>query len=226
MKTQTWSRSMKSIARYLFILLGILALSSCSAGDRAASSSCAIERHVTIDVTDARPREVFDQLSKQLNCKITIFPFFLHTVTVHMKNVRASDILVAVIPQLDAKWIYNVGGQLSVMPLTPIDKRANKAREETFRQLAEMNRKFETHLPEGMVFIDVPMETVLDEISNVSGLEITPMEGEADRLVTVDVSGNTVDKALETIVRYVDGEGSVVVKTWNGYAQRRLVDKP
>jgi hypothetical protein len=219
MNTQIQSTSMKPMIRFIFILFAILVLSSCSSGDRTASTSCSIGERVTIDVTDARPREVFDLLSKQLNCKITVYPFFMHTVTVHMENVRASEILVAVIPQLDAKWIYNVDGRLSIMPLTPTDKRRANAWEET-------NRKFETRLPEGMVFENVPMSTVLAEISNASGLELTPMEGEGDRLVTIDVSGMTVQDALEAVVRDVDGEGHVVVKTWNGYAQRGIVDRP
>jgi hypothetical protein len=89
-----------------------------------------------------------------------------------------------------------------------------------------METKFETRLPEGMVFENVPMSAVLEEISKASGLELTPMEGEGDRLVTVDVGGMTVTEAIKAIVLYVDGEGHVVVKTWNGYAQRGIVDRP
>jgi len=219
MNTQTRSKPMDKTILFFFILFVVLVLSSCSSGDQAASTSCSIDKRVTIDVTDASPREVFDQLSEQLNCKITVYPFFMHRVTVHMENARASEILIAVCSQLDAKWIYNVGGRLSIMPLTSIDKKRANAWEET-------NRKFETHLPEGMVFENVPMSTVLEEISNASGLELTPMEGEGDRLVTIDVSGMTVQDALEAVVRYVDGEGHVVFKTWNGYAQRGIVDRP
>jgi hypothetical protein len=190
---------------FLFVLLVALALSSCSTGDRAASTSCSIDKLVTIDVTDARPREVFDLLSKELNCKITVYPFFMHTVTVHMKNVRASEILVAVIPQLDAKYIYNVGRRLSIMPLTPSDKsRAHF--------LEERNRILQSRLPEGMTFEDVPLSSVLKEISKVSGLDITPWKDEGDRRVTVDVSGMTVDEALKAVVLYVDGEGAVLIE--------------
>ena len=110
MNTQTRSKSTDKTILFFFILFAVLVLSSCSSGDRAASTSCDINKRVTIDVTDARPREVFDQLSDQLNCKITFYPFFMRTVTVHMENVRASDVIVAVCQQLDAKWIYNVGG--------------------------------------------------------------------------------------------------------------------
>ena len=222
MNTQTLSKSMKPMIRFFFILFAILVLTSCSSGDQAYSTSCSIGKRVTIDVTDARPREVFDQLSEQLNCKITVYPFFMHTVTVHMKNAKASDIIVAICPQLHAKWIYNVDGRLSIMPLTRIDT----LRAHAWEEFEEMNRKFETRLPEGMVFENVLMSAVLEEISKASGLELTPMEGEGDRLVSVDVSGMTVQDALEAVVRDVDGEGHVVVKTWNGYAQRGIVDRP
>ena len=226
MKTQTRSKFMDKRILFFSILLAVLVLSSCSSGDREASTSCSINKRVSIDVTDSRPRKAFDQLSKELNCKITVYPFFMHTVTVHMKNVRASEIIVALTQQLNAKYVYNVGERLSVMPLTPIDKWRAHYWEEFNREFAEMNRKFETRLPEGMVFEKVTMSTVLKEISNASSLEITPMQGEGDRLVTVDVSGMIVQDALEIVVRNVDGEGHVMVKTWNGYAQRGIVDRP
>jgi hypothetical protein len=222
MNTQTRSKSMERIIRFLFILFAILALSSCIYGDRAASSSCSLGKRVTIDVTDARPREFFDQFSKELNCKITVYPFFMHTITVHMENVRASEILVAVCPQLDAKWIYNVGGQLSIMPLTARDKRNIQAQEEWWK-------KFEILLPQGMVFEEASVSSVLAEISAASGLEITPWEGEGDQKVTLDISGMTVNEALKAVVRQIeDCEGVVLIKSWDGHStsQYRLVDKP
>jgi hypothetical protein len=190
---------------FVFILLAVLVLSSCSSGDRAASASCSIGKSVTIDVTDARPREVFDQLSNQLNCRITYYPFFMRTVTVHMENVRASEVIVAVCQQLDAKWIYNVDRRLSIMPLTPIDKTRTHAWE-------ERNRILQSRLPEGMTFEDVPLSSVLEEISKASGLTIMPWKEEGDRKVTIDVSGMTVDEALKAVVLYVDGEGAVLIE--------------
>ena len=225
MNTQTRSKSTNKMIRFLFALFTILVLSSCSYGDRADGSSCFIGGRVTIDVTDARPRQVFDLLADELNCQITAYPFFTQTVTVHMENAPLSEVFAVILPQLDAKYIYDVGGRLSIMPLTPIDKWVAHTREESNRQWEELNRKFETRLPEGMVFENVPMSIVLEEISTASGLELTPMEGEGDRLVTVDVSCMTVQDALEAIVLFVNGEGHVVVKTWNGYAQRGVVDR-
>jgi len=221
MNTQINSKPKKKTIQSIFILLAVLVLSSCSSGDQADSSSCPIGTSVSIDVTDARPREVFDQLSDQLNCKITYYPFFTRTITVHMQNVRASDVIVTVCQQLDAKWIYNVGERLSIMPLTARDKRNIQAQEEWWK-------KFEIILPQGMVFEEASVSSVLAEISVASGLEITAWEGEGDQKVSVDISGMTVNKALEAVVRQIeDCEGVVLVKSWDGHStsQYRLVDR-
>jgi hypothetical protein len=221
MNTQTRSKSIEKMIPILFTLLAILVLSSCSTGDQADSTSCSIGNRVTIDVTDARPREVFDQLSNQLNCRITVYPFFSRTVTVHMKNAMASDIIVAVCQQLGAKWIYNVGGRLSIMPLTARDKMNIQAQEEWWK-------KFKVILPQGMRFEEASVSSVLADISAASGLEITPWEGEGNQKVTLDISGMTVNEALEAVVRQIDDcEGVVLVKSWDGHStsQYRLVDK-
>jgi len=77
---------------------------------------------------------------------------------------------------------------------------------------AERNRMLQSSLPEGMSFEEVPLSTVLEEISKASGLVIKPWEDEGDRKVTIDVSGMTVDEALKAVVRYVDGEGAVLIE--------------
>jgi hypothetical protein len=76
----------------------------------------------------------------------------------------------------------------------------------------ERNRILQSRLPEGMSFEEVPLSTVLEEISKASGLVIKPREGEGDRKVTIDVSGETVDDALKAVVLYVDGEGAVLIR--------------
>ena len=76
----------------------------------------------------------------------------------------------------------------------------------------ERNRKLQSRLPEGMSFEEVPLSTVLEEISEASGLDIKPWEDEGDRKVTVDVSGMTVNDALKAVVLYVDGDGAVLIK--------------
>ena len=76
----------------------------------------------------------------------------------------------------------------------------------------ERNKILQSRLPEGMSFEEVPLSTVLEEISKASGLVIKPWEDEGDRKVTIDVSGMTVDEALKAVVRYVDGEGAVLIE--------------
>ena len=76
----------------------------------------------------------------------------------------------------------------------------------------ERNTRLQSHLPEGMSFEEVPLSTVLEEISKASGLVIKPWEDEDDRKVTINVSGMTVDEALKAVVRYVDGEGAVLIE--------------
>jgi len=76
----------------------------------------------------------------------------------------------------------------------------------------ERNTRLQSHLPEGMSFEEVPLSTVLEEISKASGLVIKPWEDEGDRKVTINVSGMTVDEALKAVVLYVDGEGAVLIE--------------
>jgi len=214
MKTRKYSARMKlnKGIGFLLVFLAALALSSCSSGDQADSTSCPIGTSVSIDVTDARPQEIFDLLSDQLDCRITVYPFFMHRVTVHMQKVPASDVIDSVCQQLDAKWIYNEGEQLSIKPLSIIDKIRAKQGEEFNQMMAERRMILQSQVPDGTSFEAVPLSTVLEEISEVSGLTIKPWEDEGDRLVSMDVSGMSVEEALKALVLYVDGEGAVLIE--------------
>ena len=78
--------------------------------------------------------------------------------------------------------------------------------------MEERRRILQSRLPVGMTFEDVPLSSVLEEISKASGLTIMPWKEEGDRKVTIDMSGMTVDEALKAVVLYVDGEGAVVIR--------------
>jgi len=97
----------------------------------------------------------------------------------------------------------------AVLALSSCSTINNKMRDNYW---AERNRMLQSRLPEGMSFEEVPLSTVLEEISKASGLVIKPWEDEGDRKVTIDVSGMTVDEALKAVVRYVDGEGAVLIE--------------
>jgi hypothetical protein len=97
----------------------------------------------------------------------------------------------------------------AVLALSSCSTINNKMRDNYW---AERNRMLQSRLPEGMSFEEVPLSTVLEEISKASGLVIKPWEDEGDRKVTINVSGMTVDEALKAVVRYVDGEGAVLIE--------------
>jgi len=172
--------------------------------------------HVTIDVSDASPQSVFDQIAREQNCAIMVNPVVRDSITLHMKNATVSEILAAICQQIDCKYTYD-GTRLNISPVTLIDKIKMQARERQRLAQEEHFNKFEVRLPEGMSFTDVPLNSVLEEISKASGLEITPWKDEGNHMVTMDVSGMTVTEALKAVVRYVGGEGAVMVKLWYGY---------
>jgi len=101
---------------------------------------------------------------------------------------------------------------LTIMPSTIIDKWHAQRWEDFNKNMAERERILQSRLPDGMTFKDVPLSTVLEEISKVSGLTIKPWKDEGDRKVTIDISGMTVDDALKAVVLYVDGEGAVLIE--------------
>jgi hypothetical protein len=202
---------MKQVIRSFLGICTVLLLVACSYINQANKSSCSVDigRQVTIDVTNASPQSVFDQIAREQNCPITVSPFVRDTVTLHMKNAAVTEILAAVCQQIDCKYTFD-GKHLTISPLTLFDKVRINAQEEHFK-------KFEGRLPDSMRFEDIPLSSVLEEISKASGLDITPWKDEGDRKVTMDVSGMTVTEALKAVVHYIDGEGAVMVKLWYGF---------
>jgi hypothetical protein len=181
---------------------------------------------VSIDVGSVDPKVVFDQLAREAGCAITVRPGVRGDVTLKMQSATVTEVLAAVCEQIECKYTYD-GTRLTISRRTFIDDLKMRARERDTQALLEWVRQFDVRLPEGMSYEAATVSSVLAEISTESGLEITPWEGEGDQRITIDVSGMTVDEALEAIVRQVGGEGSVMVKTWNGgRAEHRLVDKP
>jgi hypothetical protein len=213
MNNQTRSKSIEKMIQLLFIVLAVLVLPSCSPRDQADKSSCSVnmDMRVTIDVTNVKPQVVFDQLARELDCAISVSPFIWKHVTLQVENATISEVLARVCSQIGCKYILNEN-HLAIKPLTIIDKMRAKQWEEFNRMMEERNRILQSRLPEGMTFEDVPLSSVLDEISKVSGLEIKSWKDEGDRKVTLDVSSMTIDEAIKAVLLYVDGEGAVLIR--------------
>jgi hypothetical protein len=214
----------------LFFILAVLALSSCSSNARAAGSSCYVDMgmRVTIDVTNVKPQSVFDQLAREPDCAITVSPFIRKHVTLDVENATVAEVLSIVCPQIGCKWILNAN-HLTIRPYTFIDKWQDHQWEELNKKIEERNRKLQSRLCESMVFEDVPLSSVLKEISKATGLRIKPWKDEGDRIVTIDVGGMTADEALKAIIRSVDGEGVVLIKSGgflSSYSQYWMWDYP
>lgn len=212
MNTQIRSRHnfMIRFVGYLFFLLVVLALSSCSSKAKAEGSSCYIDMgmRVTINVTDVKLQVVTDQLAAKPDCAITVSPFIRKHVTLHVENATVSEVIGILCPQIRCKWILNEN-HLTIRPYTIIDKwQDNK-----WVELEQQRTILQSLLPKCMVFENVPLSAVLKEISKACGLTITAWEDEGNRMVTMDVSGMTVDEALKAVIRYVDGEGAVLIKS-------------
>jgi hypothetical protein len=206
MNIQIISKSMKKILGYLLVLLAILTLSACTSQVKAAGSSCNIDMgmRVTIDVTDVKPRVLFDLLARELGCDIPVSPFIWKHVTLHVENATVAEVISSVCQQIGCKYILN-DNRLSIKPLTIVEKM-------NVNYWEKRNRILQSRLPDGMSFENVPLSTVLKEISKATGLVIKPWKDEGDRLVSIDVSGMIVNEALKAVVLAVDGEGAVLIK--------------
>ncbi len=195
---------------YSVFLLVVLALSSCSSKARAEDPSCFIDMgmRVTIHATDVKPRVVIDQLATNPDCAITLYPFVGKHVTVNIENATVSEVLAIICPQMKCKWILNQN-HLTIRPYTIIDK----WQDNQWLEMEQHRIILQSSLPEDLVFENVPLSAVLKEISKACGLTIKAWKNEGDRMVTMDVSGMTVDDALKAVIRYVDGEGAVLIKS-------------
>lgn len=211
MNTQTRSASIReTMAGFLAIILVVLLLFACSSKTQEDEANCRIDMtmRVTINVTDVKLQVVTDQLATNPDCAITVYPFLYKHVTVNVENATVSQVIGILCPQIKCKWILKEN-HLTIRPYTIIDKwQDNK-----WVEMQQHRTILYGHLPEGMVFENVPLSAVLKEISKACGLTIKAWKDEGDRKVTIDVSGMTVDEALKAVIRYIHGEGAVLIKS-------------
>lgn len=183
-----------------------------------ASGQTNLGRRVTIDVTGVAPQKVFELLARELDCTITVDPAVKKPVTLRVVDMPVTDILSMICRSIECEYRFD-GKNLFIKPLSATRRRQ-------IASMEEHSRKLESRLPMGMHFDGTPLKDVLDAIGKAAGLKLRPWKDEGSRKVTIDVGGKTVDEALEAIVRQIDGEGVVMMRTWAGsWGQHRLVDK-
>ncbi|HSB13623.1 MAG TPA: hypothetical protein VLE22_04140 [Bryobacteraceae bacterium] len=173
---------------------------------------------VTIDVTEVAPQKVFELLARSLDCTITVDPAVKKPLTLRVVDMPATDILSMVCQSIKCEYRFD-GKNIFVKPLSA-------SRRRQMALMEDHSRKLMSRLPTGMHFDGTPLKDVLDTIAKAAGLKLRPWKDEGGRKVTIDVGGKTVNEALEAVVRQIDGEGVVMMRTWAGsWGQYRLVDK-
>ena len=183
-----------------------------------ASAQTNLGRRVTIDVTQVAPREVFELLARTLDCTITVDPAVKKPLTLRVVDMPVTDILTMICRSIGCEYRFD-GKNLFIKPLSA-------SRRRQIASMEEHSRKLESRLPTGMHFDGTPLKDVLDTIGKAAGLKRRPWKDEGSRQATIDVGGMTVNEALEAVVRQIDGEGVVMIRTWAGsWGQYRLVDK-
>lgn len=182
------------------------------------SAQTNLGKRITIDVTDVAPQKVFELLARELDCKITVDRAVKKPLTLRVVDMPAAHILATICQSINCEYRFD-GQNLFIKQLSAARKRQTTAME-------EQSRKLQSRLPPGMHFDGTPLKDVLDAIGKAAGLKLQPWKDEGSRKVTIDVGDKTVDQALEAVLRQIDGEGVVMLRTWQGsWGQHRLVDR-
>ena len=183
-----------------------------------ASAQTNLGKRITIDVTDVAPQKVFELLARELDCKITVDRAVKKPLTLRVVDLPASQILATICQSINCEYRFD-GKNLYIKQLSAARKRQTTAME-------EQSGKLQSRLPPGMHFDGTPLKDVLDAIGKAAGLQLQPWKDEGSRKATIDVGGKTVEEALEAVLRQIDGEGVVMMRTSQGsWGQHRLVDR-
>ena len=191
-----------------------------------ASAQTNLGKRITIDVTDVAPQKVFELLARELDCKITVDRAVKKPLTLRVGDMPANDIIVRICQSIKCEYRFD-GQNLFIQALSAGRRHYAASMEVMSREAGERSRRLESRLPAGMHFDGSPLQDVLDTIGKAAGLKLRPWKDEGGREVTIDVGGKTVNEALEAVVRQIDGEGVVMMRTGGrgSWGQLCLVDR-
>ena len=204
----------------------------------SVSAQTSLNKRVTIDVTAVPPRDVVALLARAVGCAIDgvpnpappaptrpdsrqtcrfhVDPAVTQPLTIRLVDVPVDAALGMICQSIPCEYRFD-GTNVWLKPLSESRKRMTSAMQDYFRKL-------ESRLPQGMRFDGATLASVLEAIGKAAGLELKPYQAEGDRRVTLEVGGKTVNEALEAVVRQINGEGVVMIRSWQGsMAQYRVV---
>jgi len=170
-----------------------LAFLFASASARAQTD---LGKRVSIDVNTVTPQEAFGSLARSLDCEISVDPAVQQPVTLRVFNVTARTALSAICESIGCR--YRLDGKKLV--IEPLPSKAGPKVLEGRKKADQLLMNFKKTMPQGMRFENAPLGSVLVAISDAAGFEITVEPLEADKKVTVDLSGRTIQEALKWLM--------------------------
>ena len=178
-------------------------------------------RRVTIDVTNASPQHVFGLLAQTLQCRVKVDRALKTPITLRMVDARVgTDVLPALSKLIDCEWRFD-GKNLFIRPMPA-------SRKHLQRDWDAFNKKLNSPLSAEMRFESVTLDSALKALGKAAGLKLRPWRGEGGCKVTRDVSGKTVDEAIQALIAEVpNAEGVVMIQAPHaGMTQRRYFTRP
>ncbi len=175
------------------IAFGVVAVVSPLA---ASSSQQGLDRRVSIDVAATPPGEVFSSIARALDCRVRVDEATKAASPVSMRllNVRARVALDAICDGVGCQWQFD-GRELAVS-LVQASAAAGGRPPVNFQVVrAELARP----LPGNLQLANTTIRAALERIGKAAGIAVEIDGPDADRLVSVDVTGLRFLDAVQKI---------------------------
>lgn len=172
-----------------------------------------LDLKTTIVVNAAAPRDVFMSISKRLGAELLIGPEITQPVTMHLENVTVRTALTALSETSGCRWNLD-GNVLHVETASSAQHGSSREPKSMGSGLGggvgggvaggrewnlDMQRRLERRTPADLLFDNVPLSAIMNELGKVAGMEISVENPDAATRMTIDLSNRTIGKALRLI---------------------------
>lgn len=193
-------------ARTLCILIALVLLAGALPG---AESPDILDEKITLELADARARDVFSSFASILGGKVELDPAVSGKVTLQLRQVSARTVLTAMCEMLACRWNVTPGRDdegptLTIRPLAPAEEEAQEA-----GTLAS---------PVTLSLDKAPQQQVFSSFAEILGAEL---QLSWETTVTLELSDATVDQALDEACaqagcswRLSEDDGRRVLEIW------------